>query len=92
KKIVKINGNCPVIRLQCEYCDCSGISCQSRFLGLKVEWPELKGVSGPEAKRKIEGDNPHVNYWSVNCCNRVLLRVPVGNCLNGPVVNSPRIG
>ncbi|ESQ45531.1 hypothetical protein EUTSA_v10011104mg [Eutrema salsugineum] len=96
-----MNDNCQILRLRCEYCDCSGISCQSRFPGLKVEWPELKGVSAPEAKRKIENDNPHVtcviipedvDVLAINCCNRVLLRVLVGNCPNGPVVNSPRIG
>ncbi|ESQ45516.1 hypothetical protein EUTSA_v10010855mg [Eutrema salsugineum] len=96
-----MNGDCTAVRFPCEYCDCSGISCQSRFPGSKVVWPELKGVSAPEAKRMIESDNPHVSgviipedvrVVEVYCCNRVVLRVPVGNCPNGPVVNIPLIG
>ncbi|KAF8088907.1 hypothetical protein N665_0527s0025 [Sinapis alba] len=88
-------------RLVCEGCDCAGISCQYRFPGLKVVWPELEGVSGAEAKKIIEHDNPHVTVVIipanvavplVNCCNRVLLRVPIGKCPNGPVLNSPEVG
>ncbi|ESQ45529.1 hypothetical protein EUTSA_v10011101mg [Eutrema salsugineum] len=96
-----MNGICPIIDLKCEFCDCCGISCQSRFPGMKVVWPELKGVSGPVAKRIIEHDNPHVTcviitentgVIQVCCCNRVILVVPVANCPNGLVLNSPQIG
>ncbi|CAN7043361.1 unnamed protein product, partial [Brassica rapa subsp. trilocularis] len=67
---------------------------------LKVEWPELKGVSGIKAKRKIESDNPHVTAFiypegvylpDINCCNRVILYVPIKNCPNSPVTNRPII-
>ncbi|CAH8309468.1 unnamed protein product, partial [Eruca vesicaria subsp. sativa] len=66
---------------------------------MKVVWPELNGVSGSVAKRIIEHDNPHVTVILIpenvavpltNCCNRVLLRVPVGTCPDGPVLNSPK--
>ncbi|CAH8268093.1 unnamed protein product [Arabidopsis lyrata] len=68
---------------------------------MKVEWPELTGVSGLEAKRRIEHDNPKVvaviipddvAVVAINCCNRVILRVPVNNCPNGPVLNIPHVG
>ncbi|CAH2046333.1 unnamed protein product, partial [Thlaspi arvense] len=86
----------------CELCDCAGSGCQSRFLGLKVEWPELRGVSGLKAKKKIESYNPHVTAFiytqgdvylpAINCCNCVVLYVPSNNCPNGPVFNRPVIG
>ncbi|CAH2064546.1 unnamed protein product [Thlaspi arvense] len=75
--------------------------CQKYFPGLKVVWPELKGVSAIEAKRKVESDNPHVTgiivpddtaVIFVNCCNRVLLSVSANNCPNGPVLNIPQMG
>ncbi|XP_024010984.1 inhibitor of trypsin and hageman factor isoform X2 [Eutrema salsugineum] len=71
-------------------------------VGLKVEWPELIGVSGIEAKKKIESDNPYVTAFiypqdviyvrAISCCNRVLLYVPNDNCPNGPVITRPIVG
>lgn len=76
--------------------------CSMMYVGLKVEWPELIGVSGIEAKAKIESDNPHVTAFiypqgdvylpAINCCNRVVLYVPSDNCPNGPVINRPIVG
>ncbi|KAL1212260.1 Glu S.griseus protease inhibitor [Cardamine amara subsp. amara] len=93
--------SCPIPGPKCEICDCSGSACQSQFPGLKVEWPELKGVSGVEAKAIIERDNPRVTaivyplgvyFPAINCCNRVLLYVPTDDCPNGPVQNRPMVG
>ncbi|XP_010426533.1 PREDICTED: inhibitor of trypsin and hageman factor-like [Camelina sativa] len=92
---------CPFPHIGCENCDCMGITCQHLFPGLKVEWPELRGVSGLEAKRIIENDNPKVTcvlvpqgdgVLHINCCNRVLLRLPANDCPNGPVLNLPQVG
>ncbi|CAN8324039.1 unnamed protein product [Cochlearia groenlandica] len=93
---------CPILGPICETCDCTGISCQSRFRGLKVEWPELRGVSAVVAKAIIEKDNPHVTAFIlpageyyvpiINCCNRVMLWVSSDNCPNGPVSNRPMVG
>ena len=33
------------------------------MVGLKVQWPELKGVSAVDAKKIIEQDNPYVTAW-----------------------------
>ncbi|CAH8333534.1 unnamed protein product [Eruca vesicaria subsp. sativa] len=96
-----MKNSCPILGPQCDYCECTGSGCQSQFPGLKVEWPELNGVSGVEAKRKIERDNPHVTAFiypqnvylpAINCCNRVILKVPSNNCPNGPVLNRPKVG
>ncbi|EOA25860.1 hypothetical protein CARUB_v10019239mg [Capsella rubella] len=92
---------CPFPFLECENCDCTGTTCQRRFPGSKLEWPELKGVSGLEAKRIIESENPKVTcvlvplgvgVLTINCCNRVLLRLPAHDCPNGPVLNIPQVG
>ncbi|CAH8268095.1 unnamed protein product [Arabidopsis lyrata] len=96
-----MNRSCPIFGPPCQRCSCAGISCQPLFPGMKVEWPELTGVSGLEAKRRIEHDNPKVvaviipddvAVVAINCCNRVILRVPVNNCPNGPVLNIPHVG
>ncbi|XP_018482525.1 inhibitor of trypsin and hageman factor [Raphanus sativus] len=96
-----MKNSCPILGPQCDLCDCAGRACQSHFPGMKVEWPELKGVSGIEAKKKIESDNPHVTAFiypqdiylpAINCCNRVIVYVPSEDCPNGPVTNSPVIG
>ncbi|VVB08030.1 unnamed protein product [Arabis nemorensis] len=69
---------------------------------MKVEWPELRGVSAIEAKKQIESDNPNVTAFiypqgvvylpAINCCNRVVLYVPSDNYPNGPVINLPMVG
>ncbi|ANM69957.1 inhibitor of trypsin/hageman factor-like protein [Arabidopsis thaliana] len=68
---------------------------------MKVEWPELRGVSGLQAKATIESDNPLVTAFiypqgvylpSINCCNRVILYVPAEDCPNGPVQNRLLVG
>ncbi|XP_019057246.1 PREDICTED: inhibitor of trypsin and hageman factor [Tarenaya hassleriana] len=97
-----MNSKCPVLGPKCDLCDCTGRRCSEMFPGLKVEWPELRGVSGVEAKMIIERENPKVVAFiypeglfylpEVMCCNRVLLYVPADNCPNGPVINSPFVG
>ncbi|CAN8324369.1 unnamed protein product [Cochlearia groenlandica] len=97
-----MSPKCPIIGPKCEIFDCTGRTCQSRFPGLKVEWPELKGVSAVLAKTIIEKDNPHVTAFilpagayfvpAINCCNRVMLWVSSDNCPNGPVTNLPMVG
>ena len=71
------------------------------MVGLKVQWPELKGVSAVDAKKIIEQDNQYVTAWiypetqkfvTINCCNRVILFTPTNDCPNGPVLNSPFVG
>ncbi|ESQ39647.1 hypothetical protein EUTSA_v10001145mg [Eutrema salsugineum] len=91
---------CPIADPICDFCSCTGRGCQ--YPGLKVEWPELIGVSGIEAKKKIESDNPYVTAFiypqdlfllpAICCCNRVLLYVPNDNCPNGLVTNRPIVG
>ncbi|XP_057467848.1 uncharacterized protein LOC130757179 [Actinidia eriantha] len=85
----------------CKICKCTGRSCPNMYPGLKVQWPELKGVSAVDAKKIIEQDNQYVTAWiypetqkfvTINCCNRVILFTPTNDCPNGPVLNSPFVG
>ncbi|XP_038699499.1 inhibitor of trypsin and hageman factor-like [Tripterygium wilfordii] len=75
------------------------------FVGLKVIWPELKGVKARKAKEIIEKENPQVEAYivpegmpipEIMCCHSVFLYVSSnskhGDYHDAPVVKVPTIG
>ncbi|CAL5331381.1 unnamed protein product [Camellia sinensis] len=85
---------------RCLTCGCTGNGCRDNpyLQGLKLEWPELVGVSESKATAVIKRENPKVIVVSVYdgsspvgdvCCNRVYLYVTKPG---GVVDEVPRVG